>query len=84
MAYNILPHKLFTVGAVYLSDTKRLKKIALEVHSEFLSGNCTVKRTQRRFNQVPVDQAIEWINRTCEMHNGITRNDKGRSKCFVT
>ena len=43
-------------GHVYLADMKLLEKTAPEVHSEFVSGNFVVKRTNRRFNQVPADQ----------------------------
>ena len=64
-----------------------LEKTAPEVHSEFVSGNVVVKRTNRRFNQVPADQATEWMNRMCKMQNGIigiTRNDQARYKFCVT
>ena len=64
-----------------------LEKTAPEVHSEFVSGNCVVKRTNRLFNQVPADQATEWMNRMCKMQNGIigiTRNDQARDTFCVT
>ena len=64
-----------------------LEKTAPEVHSEFVSGNVVVKRTNRRFNQVPADQAAGWMNRMCKMQNGIigiTRNDQARDKFYVT
>ena len=44
-------------------------------------------RGQRRFNQVPADQATEWINKTCKMQNGIigiTQNDQSRDRFCVT
>jgi len=47
------------MGPVYLADMKLLEKRAPEVHAEFLGGNILVKRTKRRFNQVPADQATE-------------------------
>ena len=68
-------------GPVYLADIK-LEKTGPEVHSEFVSRNFVVKRTNRRFDQVPTDQATEWMNRMCKMQNGIiaiTRNDQARS-----
>ena len=74
-------------GPVYLADMKLLEMTALEVYAEFMQGNFVVKRTKRRFNQVPADQATEWINKPCKMQNGIigiTRNDKTRDKLCVT
>ena len=49
-------------GPVYLADMKLLEMTAPEVYAEFMQGNFVVKRTKRRFNQVPADQATEWIN----------------------
>ena len=46
-----------------------------------------MKRTNRRFNQVPVDHATKWMNRMCKMQNGIigiTRNDQARDKFCLT
>ena len=58
---------------------------APEVYAEFMQGNFVVKRTKRRFNQVPADQATEWINKPCKMQNGIiTRNDQTRDTFCVT
>ena len=55
-------------GPVYLADMK-LEKTGPEVHSEFVSRNFVVKRTNRRFDQVPADQATEWMNRMCKMQS---------------
>lgn len=74
-------------GPVYLADMKGLQKSAPEVYSEFTAGNFVVKRSNRRFNQVPADQATEWINRTCKMQNGIigiTQNDQARDRFCLT
>ena len=52
-----------------------------------MQWNFVVKRTKRRFNQVPADQATEWINKPCKMQNGIigiTRNAQSRDKLCVT
>ena len=46
-------------GPVYLAEMKNLESIAPEVYAEFMNGNFVVKRSKRRFNQVPVDQATE-------------------------
>ena len=72
-------------GPMYLADMKLLEMTAPEVYAEFMQGNFVVKRTKRRFNQVPADQATEWINKTCKMQNGlICRNDQTRDKFCVT
>ena len=74
-------------GPVYLAEMKNLENTAPEVYAEFMNGNFVVKRSKRRFNQVPADQATEWINKTCKMQNGIigiTRNDQTRDKFCVT
>ena len=66
---------------------KLLEMTAPEVYAEFMQGNFVVKRTKRRFNQVPANQATEWINKTCKMQNeiiGITRNGQTRDKFCVT
>ena len=73
-------------GPVYLADMKLLEVTAPEVYAEFMQGNFVVKSTKRRFNQVPADQATEWINKPCKMLNGsigITRNDQTRDKLCV-
>ena len=69
-------------GPVYLADMKLLEMTAPQVYAEFMQGNFVMKRTKRRFNQVPADQATEWI-----MQNGIigiTRNAQSRDKLCVT
>ena len=74
-------------GPVYLADMRGLAQTATEVHEEFLAGNFVVKRHAGRFNQVPVDQATEWINKVCKLSNGIigiTRNDTARDRFCTT
>ena len=74
-------------GPVDLAEMKNLENTAPEVYAEFMNGNFVVKRSKRRFNQVPADQATEWINKTCKMQNGIigiTRNDQARDRFCVT
>lgn len=56
---------------IYLAYVIGLKKTVPEVHTKFTAKNFVVKRTKRHFNQVPADQATEWINKTCKMKNGI-------------
>ena len=72
---------------MYLADVKLLEMTASEVYAEFMQGDFVVKRPKRRFNQVPADQATQWINKTCKMQNGIiciTRNDQTGDKLCVT
>ncbi|XP_014670830.1 PREDICTED: uncharacterized protein LOC106811642 [Priapulus caudatus] len=74
-------------GPVYLADMKGLAQTAPEVHEEFLARNFVVKRHAWRFNQVPVDQATEWVNKVCKLSNGIigiTRNDTARDRFCTT
>ena len=74
-------------GPVYLAGMKLLEMTAPEVYAEIMQENFVVKRTKRRFNQDPADQATEWINKPCKMQNGIigiTRNDQTRDKLCVT
>ena len=42
-----------------------------EVLLEFQAGNFIVKRTDRRFNQVSVDQNTEWLNATGKKSGGL-------------
>ena len=57
------------------------------MYAEFMNGNFVVKRSKRRFNQVPADKATEWINKACKMQNGIIgikRNDQAQDRFCVT
>ena len=74
-----------TYSARYLAGMKLLEKTAPGVNAEFLDGNFVMKRTKRLFNQVPAEQATEFINITCKIHSGIigiTRSDKA-SLCHM-
>ena len=42
-------------GPVYLAEMKNPESIAPEVYAEFMNGNFVVKRSKRRFNQVPAE-----------------------------
>jgi hypothetical protein len=46
-------------GAVYLCEMKNLQNTHTLVYEEFLNGNFVVKRSQLKFNQIPLDQATE-------------------------
>ena len=63
---------------MYLADMKLLEMTVPEVYAEFMQGNFVVKRTKRRFSQVPADQATEWINKPCKMQNGFTWAERSR------
>lgn len=74
-------------GPVYLSEMKSLQSTAPEVYEEFMAGNFVVKRSNNFFNEVPADQATEWINKICKASGGIiglTRNDQARDRLCVT
>ena len=40
-------------------------------HDEFQQGNCVVKRSQKKFNQVDVDHGQEWLIRAGKTGGGI-------------
>ena len=66
---------------------RSLEKTAPEVYAQFKSGNFVIKRSKNYFNQVPPDQATEWINKMCKSAGGIigiTRNDQARDRFCVT
>ncbi|CAB3991828.1 Hypothetical predicted protein, partial [Paramuricea clavata] len=74
-------------GAVHLCEMKNLQNTDTLVYEEFLNGNFVVKRSQLKFNQIPLDQATEWQNKICKISNGIigiTRNDTARDKFCIT
>ena len=85
---TIFDHANYTKwDPIYLAEMKNLENTAPEVYAEFMNGNFVLKRSKRRFNQVPAGQATEWINKTCKMQNGIkgiTRNDQARDRFCVT
>ena len=70
-------------GPVYLNDMQLLPKTAPAVYESFKRGNFVVQRSSNPFCKVPVDQATEWVNKTCKISNGvigITLNDTARDK----
>ena len=74
-------------GPAYLADMKGLAQTAPEVQKKFLAGNFVVKRHAGRFNQVPVNQATEWVNKVCKLSSGIigiTLNDTARDSFCTT
>ena len=74
-------------GPAYMAEMKRLSESAPEVHREFMIGNFVIKRSKHRFNQVPPDQATEWMNRMCKISNGIigiTQNNQAMDRFCTT
>ena len=66
---------------------KSLEKTAPEIYAEFQAGNFVIKRSKNLFNQVPPDQATEWMNRMCKVSGGIigiTRSDQARDRFCAT
>ena len=58
--------------AVYLADMKLLSETFPDVHSEFCSGNFGVKHTEKPFNQIWSDMALEQsINRHVKSKGGV-------------
>ena len=72
---------------VYNADMLSLEQTAPGVYQEFVGGNFVVKKTNGAFNQVPIDQATEWVNKLCELSNGIigiTKTDSARDRFCIT
>ena len=72
---------------VYFMEMSALEIAAPEVYQEFMAGNFVVKKTNRSFNQVPIDQATEWMNKLCKLSNGIigiTKTDTARDKQILS
>ena len=64
-----------------------LEQSAPEVCQEFVGGNFVVKKTNGACNQVPIDQATEWVNKLCKLSNsiiGITKTDSARHRFCIT
>ena len=74
-------------GPVYLTEMRSLERTEPEIHDEFMAGNFDIKRSRNLFNQVPPDQATEWINRMCKVSGGIiriTRSDQAQDRFCAT
>jgi len=74
-------------GPIYLTDMKNLESTAPVVYREFMAGNFVVKMSKHFFNEVPADQATEWINKMCKATGGIigiTRKDTARDRFCIT
>ena len=59
----------------------------LEYIKNLWGGNFVVKKTNGAFNQVPIDQATEWVNKLCKLSNGIigiTKTDSARDRFCIT
>lgn len=52
------------LGVIYFSDMMILEKSVPEDHTEFLDVNFVAKMTKKCFNEIPVNLATEWINKT--------------------
>lgn len=74
-------------GPVYLTEMKSLEKTAPKIYAEFQAGNFVIKCSNNLFNQVPPDQATEWMNKMCKVSGGIigfTRSDQARDRFCAT
>ena len=74
---------------VYLADMKALPKTAPNFFNEFMMGKFVVKRSEHRFNEVPADQATEWISKICKTAEGLlvlqemTKQEIGTGFCIT-
>ena len=51
---------------VFYADMIDLQSTAPEAYEEYKTGNFVLKKANGRFNQVPIDQGTEWINKMCK------------------
>ena len=58
-------------SSILCRHAKLREQSAPEVCQEFVGGNFVVEKTNGAFNQVPIDQATEWVNTLCKLSNGI-------------
>ena len=66
---------------------KQLPEAAPYVYNEFMQGNFVVKSSANSFNQIPVDQALEHVNKMGKVSGGlvgITRTDSARERWCLT
>ncbi|CAG9760339.1 unnamed protein product [Ceutorhynchus assimilis] len=69
------------------SDMNKLRNTAPKVYEEFIEGNFVVKRLSGNFNQLPVDQALEHINKSSKDAGGIvglTKNSSMLDEWFLS
>ena len=69
-------------GTVYVADASQLDKTHKDVHKEFLNGQFVVKTTNKAFNQVSTDQALEHVNKVGNVAGGlvgITRSEGAKA-----
>ncbi len=74
-------------GSVYLAYMHQLQVTHPDVYLEFMYGNFVVKQTQKKFNQLSTDQALEHVNKMSKMAGGlvgITREDSARDRWCLT
>ena len=72
---------------IYLADMMQLPETAPDVYHEFMKGNFVVKRSNSTFNQVPSDQAIEFVNRESKALGGlvgITKVETAKKRWLLT
>ena len=85
--FNTYDHLNYARWApAYYADMLSLEQSASEVDKEFVGGNF-VKKTNGALNQVPIDQATEWVNKLCTLSNGIigiTKTDSARDRFCIT
>ena len=51
------------MGTVYTTDVNLLEVSHPDVHRQFMDGNFVVKSTNKTFNQISTDLALEQVNK---------------------
>ena len=67
-------------GVIYLAQ---INQLPVEVLQQFQQGNCVVKGSNGRFNQLDPDHSEEWLNGTWTRAGGIVRITQKHSQHSV-
>lgn len=86
--FTVFDHaNYFKWGMVYVAEMRQLEQTAPAVYQECILGNVVVKSTNNKFNQLPVDQALEHVNKIGKIAGGIvgiTRTDMALAQWALT
>ena len=85
--FAALAHTNYTRwGSVYLYEMQQLKTTAPEIYNEFMRRNFVLRIKKGDFNQMPIDQGLEHVNRICKMVGGIigiTKTDSALNRWAI-
>lgn len=48
--------------AIYIADISQLCETHIDVHREFMEEIFAIKRSKNQFNQLSIDQLLEYVN----------------------